>query len=118
MRLATGHREKREYAQALPLYEQARASFEAAGDRAGVGFACDFIASCDENMGQPARALPPEPRGGGASSGPAVRFALAAGAANSSAGAILSTPCAIAAGSPVLLRVVEAVVVPTVRLRA
>ena len=68
--LAYGHYEKGEYAQALPLFEQARASFEAAGDRAGVGFACDFIASCDENMGQPARALPPEPRGGGASSGP------------------------------------------------
>ena len=58
LRLADGHFDKCEYAHALPLYEQARASFEAAGDRAGVGRACSGIADCYNNMGQPARALP------------------------------------------------------------
>ena len=59
-RLAYGHLEKCEYAQALPLFEQARASFEAAGDRAGVimGAVCTGIANCYRDMGQPARALP------------------------------------------------------------
>jgi hypothetical protein len=58
MRLAAGHFDKCEYAQALPLFEQARASFEAAGDRAGVGRACNNIATCYLRMGKPDRALP------------------------------------------------------------
>ena len=42
----------------LPLYEKARAAFEAAGDRAGVGRSCEGIGDCHLNMGQPTRALP------------------------------------------------------------
>ena len=45
-------------AQAIPLYEKARASFEKAGDRANVGAACFNIALSYFNMGQFACALP------------------------------------------------------------
>jgi len=40
------------------VLDQARAACEAAGDLAGVGRECERLASCYNNMGQPARALP------------------------------------------------------------
>jgi len=42
---------------ALPLYEQALAAYEAAGDGAGVGKACLDLGLCHVEMGQYARAL-------------------------------------------------------------
>ena len=40
------------------LDDKARAAYEAVGDRAGVGRACEGLGVCHNNMGQPARALP------------------------------------------------------------
>jgi hypothetical protein len=54
-----------QYAQALPLFEQARAIAEAAGDRAGAELGRQGIAACYVSMGQHAPAPP--------FSGPSIR---------------------------------------------
>ena len=51
------HLQMRQYDRAIALYEQTRAAFSAAGDRAGFGRACCDLGFCHGKMGQYDRAI-------------------------------------------------------------